>query len=60
VTTLLTPADLADKLKIDERTLASWRYHRRGPKFIRLERHVRYRTEDVDDWLDRPNQASVR
>ncbi|MDG3014148.1 hypothetical protein [Speluncibacter jeojiensis] len=33
-------------------TLAVWRMKGAGPKFIRMGRHVRYRWEDVDAWLD--------
>ena len=53
---LLTPAELADYLKVPVKTLYDWRYERKGPTSIKIGRHLRYRRTDVDDWLDR--QAS--
>jgi hypothetical protein len=34
------------------RTLDQWRYLGRGPRYIKVEGHVRYRRSDVDAWLD--------
>ena len=49
---LMTPADLAAKLEKSLAALAQWRYLGRGPKFIKLGRSIRYRTSDVEAWLD--------
>jgi predicted DNA-binding transcriptional regulator AlpA len=32
-------------------TLAQWRYLGKGPAYVKVGRHVRYRAEDVDAWL---------
>ena len=48
---LLTPADIADWLSVPEKTLAEWRSRRKGPTYIKLGRHVRYRRSDVELWL---------
>lgn len=49
---LLTPADLAERLGITERTLARWRETGSGPPFIRTGgRFPRYSPDDVDEWL---------
>ena len=33
-------------------TLANWRYLGRGPVFVRLGRHVRYRADDLASWIE--------
>ena len=43
-------------IKVPLRTLDQWRYLGKGPRFIKVGRHVRYRRDDVDRWLDQ--QAS--
>lgn len=51
--TLLTPKEVADRLKIDPVTLRVWRNRGQGPKSMRLGyRTVRYRNSDVDAWLN--------
>lgn len=51
-TKLLTPNELAEILTVPVATLYAWRYHGRGPIAVRVGRHLRYRQEDVDTWLD--------
>lgn len=48
---LLTPQQVSDYLGIPSGTLANWRYLGRGPAFVHLGRHVRYREVDVDHWI---------
>lgn len=49
---LLTPADVAQILSIPEKTLAAWRTRRQGPLFVRVGVYVRYRSCDIEDWLE--------
>lgn len=49
---LLTPAELAEWLKIPVATLYGWRYRAEGPPSIKVGRHLRYRRSAVDRWLD--------
>lgn len=49
---LFSPADLADYLGVPLATVYRWRSHGDGPEGIRVGRHVRYRTVDVERWLD--------
>lgn len=37
---------------IPVRTLGQWRYLGKGPRWIKVGRHVRYRWSDVEAWLD--------
>ena len=46
-----TPAQLSAYLNVPEGTLRNWRYHRKGPKYVRVENHVRYRRRDVEQYL---------
>lgn len=46
--------DLAAKLQIPKKTIYTWRSQvpRRGPRGFRVGRHVRYRLEDVEAWVE--------
>lgn len=47
-----SPKEVAAYLQVSEPTLTTWRYHRSGPTFLRVGKHVRYRWNDVEAWLD--------
>ena len=47
----LTDREVSAKLAIPLQTLRNWRYLRKGPAYIKLNRHVRYRAEDVDSYM---------
>lgn len=49
---LMTASDVADALRISEGTLRNWRSARRGPRFAKVGGTVRYREEDVADWIE--------
>ena len=49
---LLTIHDVSDYLGIPIGTLYQWRYTGKGPGAARLGRHLRYRSVDVDAWLE--------
>ncbi|HSL15011.1 MAG TPA: helix-turn-helix domain-containing protein [Actinomycetota bacterium] len=48
---MATPAEVASYLQVPVKTLYTWRYKRLGPRAHRVGRHLRYRWEDVEDWL---------
>jgi excisionase family DNA binding protein len=48
---LLTPEKVAAYLQIPRQTLYAWRTRGRGPRSLKVGRHVRYRREDVEAWL---------
>lgn len=55
---LLTPKELGAELKLDTKTLRRWRYERKGPAFIPINRQVvRYRRSDVNAWIKAQNTA---
>jgi excisionase family DNA binding protein len=48
-TTLLTPAEVAERLGISTATLATWRCTKRYPlSYVKVGRLVRYRIADLD------------
>lgn len=49
---LLSGRDLSDMIGVPERTLDQWRYIGKGPAWLKIGRHVRYRRADVEQWLD--------
>ena len=48
---MATPAEVADFLQVPVKSLYQWRYQGHGPRAHRVGRHLRYRWEDVEDWL---------
>jgi len=50
---LLTPDEVARRLRVSPRTVKDWRSEGVGPPFIRLgRRRVRYSLMDLNDWLE--------
>jgi len=50
--TLLSVAELAAYLRVPVATIYRWRYQHQGPTGYRIGRHVRYRTRDIEQWLE--------
>ncbi len=48
---LVGEVELASRLGVSRSTLQSWRYSRRGPRFVKIGRLVRYRVADVEAFL---------
>jgi len=48
----LTPAELADLVRLPLGTIYAWRHKGTGPPALKVGRHIRYRRCDVDAWLD--------
>jgi predicted DNA-binding transcriptional regulator AlpA len=50
---LWTPEDVSEFLGgVPVATLYQWRHKGTGPKSRRVGRHLRYKPQDVRDWLD--------
>lgn len=58
-TNLITPKQLAAIFGVNENTLAKWRLQGVGPKFVKIQRHVRYAANDVDHWTNERTFAST-
>ena len=50
---LLKEGEVASWLNIRLATLRRWRFEGRGPKFLKLGSAVRYRSADVQEWLQK-------
>ena len=57
---LLTTQQLADYLGVPVATLYAWRYAGEGPPGFRVGKHVRYRSADVDQWIQHQLDSSRR
>lgn len=55
---LLSIDDLAEMLQISPQTIYRWRYLGTGPVGVRIGKHVRYRVQDVEAWLDERADAA--
>ncbi|MGH7358772.1 MAG: helix-turn-helix transcriptional regulator [Acidimicrobiia bacterium] len=49
---LIGPDELAAYLHVPIKTIYEWRYLGTGPPGYRVGRHVRYRLNDIDNWLE--------
>lgn len=49
---LLIPQEVAEHLQVHVGTLARWRMEQKGPAWIEVGGQVRYRSEDVQTWLE--------
>ncbi len=49
---LLSSGAVAEYLGVPTGTLANWRYQGRGPAYVRIGRHVRYRADDIARWVE--------
>lgn len=45
------PPEVAAYYGVTVETLANWRYLGRGPKYTKAGGRVRYRWDDVEEWL---------
>ena len=48
----LTVNELAEWLQVPPGTVYQWRHHGTGPVGHRIGRHLRFRREDVEAWLE--------
>jgi excisionase family DNA binding protein len=50
---LLTTVQVAQRLNLSEGALRIMRHRQQGPAFVKIGRRIRYRPEDVDDFVER-------
>jgi excisionase family DNA binding protein len=49
---LMAPDEVAARLSVPLATVRFWRSAGTGPRSIKVGRHVRYRPQDVEAWLE--------
>lgn len=47
----LTPHEAAEYLSVGYSTLKKWRVNGDGPRYAKVGKAVRYRVEDLNEWL---------
>lgn len=47
----MTPLEVASLLRVEPRTLETWRYRKQGPTYVRVNGQVRYERSAVDAYL---------
>ena len=52
-----TQAEIAEIIKVPERTLEDWRLNNVGPPYMKLGRHVRYDLLEVVAWAREQRHA---
>ncbi len=52
------PSQVAAYLGVPELTLKEWRYKGKGPRFVKVGKHVRYRWPDIEDWIRQQSVTS--
>ena len=57
---LMSLTDVSEMLGIPVHTLYRWRYKGHGPAGYRVGRHVRYRREAVEAWLEQRAESVAR
>jgi len=58
---LITTDELVTEFQVPKSTLYAWRATGKGPRAIRIGKHLRYRRADVDAWVESqadPNPAA--
>lgn len=56
---LASAAEVSEYLGVPVATLHQWRYLGTGPRAAKVGRHLRYRWEDVEKWLDQQSESRV-
>jgi excisionase family DNA binding protein len=56
---LMSLTDVSEMLGIPVHTLYRWRYKGDGPVGYRVGRHVRYRREAVEAWLEQAGRPTL-
>ncbi len=56
---LISPEELATRWKITPLTLAYWRWHGKGPRFLIIGRHPFYRDQDIELFEEESTRRST-
>ena len=56
---LLDAKEAAKFLGISTSTLAIWRQHKKGPKFVKVGKSVKYKLEDLEKFIKENTQETT-
>jgi predicted DNA-binding transcriptional regulator AlpA len=57
---LLTENEASGRLKCTVAALRRWRRERRGPRYVKMGRLVRYSQKDLEDFIERSTQNVIQ
>ena len=57
---MMTTAEVAARLRVPVPTLYKWRLESKGPRSIRIGKHLRYQERDVEAWIAEQIVSSAR
>ena len=56
----LTEREVAKQIRVSLASLRRWRLLQRGPRFIKVGALVRYRPEDLEQWMENfPSEVGI-
>ena len=55
----LTEKEVAKQIRVSPASLRRWRLVLRGPRFIKVGALVRYRPEDLEQWMESSFSAGI-
>lgn len=56
---MLTPKQVANMLGVNHRTLDNWRAEKKGPPYYKVEGFIRYKEDEVRQWLETKKQPAM-
>lgn len=56
----LTPVEAGEYLRSTPSTLSKLRLNGKGPSFVRIGKAVRYRKQDLDEWMSASSNAPLK
>jgi len=48
---LITTAEAAQRIGVTTQAMSQWRAARRGPKFVRFGKVIRYSSDEINRWI---------
>ena len=55
---VMTEKEAAEYMRFSPNTLRQWRVEGIGPRYVKSQGSIRYRRDDIDDWLARNSKLT--
>ena len=57
---LLNEEQTAKSLDVTKSALRRWRREKRGPRYIKVGRLIKYRESDLESWVEQNTQSTIQ